>query len=168
LVEAPAIQRRDNGSIVADKWIIRGLEHPDTNITAADIYFTINEDGSGYTQVIHDTVDHVGDGSLRKRGDGGAGYKFNFHVKSFNDFGYDLNIWYTIYTVLADVVAADWAIKADYYRISEYFPIFTFPYIFLRLFGVGFRIIPEIRGFGNEYKDVNACGPLTGIVYDEL
>ncbi|KAK0613270.1 hypothetical protein B0T14DRAFT_569339 [Immersiella caudata] len=41
-------------------------------------------------------------------------------------------------------------------------------YILLKVLSLGLRIIPEVRGFGEEYEDVGVCGSLQQIAHDEL
>ncbi|KAK4445377.1 hypothetical protein QBC34DRAFT_429152 [Podospora aff. communis PSN243] len=70
----------------------------------------------------------------------------------------------TDFTVLMAVLAY----SADYFMLDEWIGVVGIDYILLKVLSLGLRIIPEVRGIGEEYEDVNVCGSLQQIAHDEL
>ena len=163
-VETPAIERRDGEEEIAEHFIVRNFQHPDTTITPADVYFKSYTNGTGFMIYNHDVS--VGNGTLGKRHNG-AGFKYNWHCGYWEPKSQDADI-NAISFQLGAGIANNWAIGGDNYALDQAVYAAGIDYILLKLIGVAIRIIPELRGFGEEYEDVNICGDMTQPIHDEL
>ena len=162
-IETPTVTRRGNTSDEVDEhFIIRGVAHPDLTITPADIHYTSFANGTGFVHAIHEPANTA----LHKRHDG-AGFKYNWRCGYWDPKAANGDVR-SPSARLAQDISNDWASKADIEKMDEWIGAAGLDYIVLKLFGVAIRIIPELRGFGEEYESVDICGNMDGPIHDEL
>jgi hypothetical protein len=162
-IETPAVTRRDNTSNdVTEYFIIRDVLHPDPSITPADVHYKEFTNGTGYLHFVHQPANS----DLQKRHEG-AGFKYNWLCGYYDGKAANVDIKSLSFQLGASI-SQNWAYDADYFALDQWIGAVGIDYILVKLIGVGIRIIPELRGFGEEYENVNICGDMTTPIHDEL
>lgn len=143
---------------MVDRVSILGMQH-DNGL--ADVLVTTFDDDTGHvwaTPTPNDTT------TLSKRHDG-AGFKINYRTISYANNVLGSPTFDSLYRDAALGIGNNWAARADNDKIDEL--VGTTGLVDPKLLTFGFRIIPELQGFGENYESVDICDTLVP-THDEL
>lgn len=146
--------RSVDGGPPVTKFSVRGVSLPGEDDIRTDHHVTMFPDGKGHIFTAPSQSDHDSSRPLTKRHDG-PGFKINWD--SFDVNGNFLGEPDTSpFVELSQKISQDWANRVADQPVNEYIGSAHLEGIV----NVGFRIIPETAGYGEEYEDVNICVPI--------
>ncbi|CAK7213173.1 hypothetical protein SBRCBS47491_001712 [Sporothrix bragantina] len=152
-------RRRDStaessaSNTVAASFALRDVVHPNQTFTAADLLLTTYVDGTGTLLVKHQLPGQT----KRSANHDGPGFKYNYRYEVLADAARNQNI-VAIANAVGSAIGNQWGFVAENTAMDQWIGAVGIDYILLQALGVGFRIIAETNGFGEEYEDIGICG----------